>query len=663
MQASYRYAEGVPLRWDHGPVSFGLMVANSVVSWSAPAAKDYLVSRCWSGVYLYPTSSLVDGELAAEPLQLLPDATYLTRAFPCDWDHDGTEDLLLTDRPGFLYTSKRSGDYPDMQFSDPAVLRDAATDLPLKLVHDNPTAGKPNTEGGYVDPDFFCYLFPLVYPRAGDGRAHLLIGDSAGHLWWLEDGSAGAEVAKYAGESYSVPPTGVAWGTRYREERGIEYSRPKHKVLDEAGEPLLLGQGADWATLFRGGWVKPLKVRNPQSGRYDLVVLTGGGPAQLLYLRCTGYSDDGVPMFAPATSLGMSGASLPQSGGHGAVRGHGTAAVDDAEDPRLLLMPEGWKVAIHDWRWSVKGLPSLAFNRYVTGDDARACAYNITEILTDERGSRYALDSRHPYELHRIEAAASGSEVRLASAPTPVCDQGGEFRIPGETDNKAAGAWGFDRVTLWRHRSEGADLDMIVGSDAGNLYLLLARPDSPRTGVYRSVGPLRDTSGKVFKIHNRVVAVGVDLRGNGYEDLVLAASSYQMGIASDPDPGAGLFYIENLGPPWRDDGSPRLAAARPLQIEGLDISVEMNQNLQLQSVDVDGDGAKEVVVALPADDRVGRICKANSTGDGLVYTGRYFPRFVLQARFLDIDGDGELEHLFSGGEVGQGYYAKLIRQD
>ena len=86
----------------------------------------------------------------------------------------------------------------------------------------------------------------------------------------------------------------------------------------------------------------------------------------------------------------------------------------------------------------------------------------------------------------------------------------------------------------------------------------------------------------------------------------------------------------------------------------------MNQNLQLQSLDIDGDGITEVIVSLPSDGFVGRVCKPDARGDGLVYTGSYLPRLRLQERILDIDGDGKLEYVFSGGETGLGYYAKLI---
>jgi hypothetical protein len=165
--AEYEYGEQIPLRWDRGPVSFGLMVAGSVVSWSAPGARDFLMSRCWRGVYLYPSAALADAELRRDPIKVVDNVVYLTRAFPCDLENDGREDLLLTDRPGFIHACRRTGDFPDLSFAAPEVLRDAGTDLPFKLLHQNPFSGKPNAPGGYVDPDFLCYVFPLVYPRDG----------------------------------------------------------------------------------------------------------------------------------------------------------------------------------------------------------------------------------------------------------------------------------------------------------------------------------------------------------------------------------------------------------------------------------------------------------------------------------------------------------------
>ena len=57
----------IPLRWREGPISFGMVLAGQVVSWSDPAAKDLLISRCWEGVYLYPTRNLTARNSTAIP--------------------------------------------------------------------------------------------------------------------------------------------------------------------------------------------------------------------------------------------------------------------------------------------------------------------------------------------------------------------------------------------------------------------------------------------------------------------------------------------------------------------------------------------------------------------------------------------------------------------
>ena len=64
----YRLGEEVPLRWDDGPVSFGLVLSGSVVSWSEPSARDLLIGRCWQGIFLYPSRGLSDEELARPPV-------------------------------------------------------------------------------------------------------------------------------------------------------------------------------------------------------------------------------------------------------------------------------------------------------------------------------------------------------------------------------------------------------------------------------------------------------------------------------------------------------------------------------------------------------------------------------------------------------------------
>ena len=82
------------LKWDFGPVSFGNLVAGSIVSWSSPSSSDLLLSRCWRGVYLCPSNNLSDSELKGDPIKVCDDLEYLTRAVPLDWNRNGADDLI-----------------------------------------------------------------------------------------------------------------------------------------------------------------------------------------------------------------------------------------------------------------------------------------------------------------------------------------------------------------------------------------------------------------------------------------------------------------------------------------------------------------------------------------------------------------------------------------
>ena len=85
----------------------------------------------------------------------------------------------------------------------------------------------------------------------------------------------------------------------------------------------------------------------------------------------------------------------------------------------------------------------------------------------------------------------------------------------------------------------------------------------------------------------------------------------------------------------------------------------MNQNPHLQSVDIDGDGEREIIIAVGDGTNKGRIYEISPNGGSLVYTNRFVSDFRLHQRVLDIDGDGALERVFAGGETGIGQYGPI----
>jgi hypothetical protein len=278
-------------------------------------------------------------------------------------------------------------------------------------------------------------------------------------------------------------------------------------------------------------------------------------------------------------------------------------------------------------------------------------------VLTDRRGRRYLLDNTGVrWEFFRIENTRG--QVRLVWPGTPLLDQNGIFRVEAETDPQAWEVWGYHRSSRWDFDRSGRQ-HLVVGTDKGLLYLLVEEPrtmDAPPFR-FRSVGPLADRTGKVIRVHNRAVAAGVDLDGNGREDLVVGGISYQLGIPADPEQGGGFYYLLQRG--LDAGGLPILEPLQPLPLEGYRFGTPINTHVQIQAVDLDQDGAKEVILASQRPDSEGRVFRPVPGRPALRFTGKVVPGYLIEHHLDDLDGDGALDLVFGGGEQGVGYYRKL----
>ncbi|HZK61887.1 MAG TPA: hypothetical protein VFC41_07395, partial [Anaerovoracaceae bacterium] len=264
------------LKSDYGPVAFGWVLSGNVVSWSGKNSKDLLIGRCWEGLYLYPTKNFEDGEFNIEPFKVCPSVVVPTLGLPVDWNKDGEDDLIISDRRGFLYFMKRKGSFPEITFDGIEVIMDKSKGLKFNIPYENPNNRTQEDLGGYSDPFFSNYLYPVFYPD-NENRINLIIGDSAGNLWWMPDISDGKRKPEYQGVKYHKPDEGIKtkYGKEYIELYGNEYAKPEEKICDEYGEPYLLGEGVNAGPVFRGGNTRPVLYKNNVTGSPDLLVLAG----------------------------------------------------------------------------------------------------------------------------------------------------------------------------------------------------------------------------------------------------------------------------------------------------------------------------------------------------------------------------------------------------
>ncbi|RKN64086.1 FG-GAP repeat domain-containing protein [Paenibacillus ginsengarvi] len=652
------FGEPVPIRTEYGPIAFGLVIAGSMVSWSAEHAKDLLISRIWSGLYLYPTERLQDSELDISPKLVCKNKFVPTMGMPADWNRDGEDDLIVSDRYGFLYWFERKGTYPDITFEFVERVRDSRSGLLLNIPYEHPnqTSGDGN---GYIDLNFYNYLYPMVYPRPEGQAIDLIVGDMSGCLWWLPDGSGGEDRPEYTGTVYTkaLEKSRAQYGKALLESYGMEYVRPAEKIGDEDGVPFLLGDGFEDGKSFPGFFTRPVLYRNPQTASDDLLVLAGYGLPKLIYLQRVHTDEGGKPVFRNLGEVRIDGLDKTM---FGLFSLHAKLIVDQTDSGNDLLLTAGTHILRLRYKRTGGVVPAYECIGPISGRNVTTSGYNYSEVLEDRRsGKRYLADSTWTHvEIREIITTKEG--VYLAAETTAVEDQNGVFHMEGETDAQESPHSGFHQIAKWDFDGSGRQ-HLIAGSDKGLLFLLIDEGEAGNDGRFRfrSAGPLKDSEGNVLRIHNRVCPAAVDLDGDGTEDLIVGGATYQGGFRSDPNPGAGVYYMLNKG--VGPDGLPILEPARTLPITGHELIVTTNRMIEIQAVDLDDDGCKEVIIMSGADGQTARVYKPEHPL-GLRYTGKIVPGMGLLKRVLDLDGDGELELVYGGGEPGVAYYWKTNKQ-
>ncbi len=626
-QPEFEFGPLTELRTNEGRMSFGTIVSVDVVSWSAPNAQDLLIARLWDGVYLYPSRDL---QTIGEPIRLCDQLGHVVLMVePVDWDGDGRQEAIGTDRQGNVSCLKRVGEYPDIRLEVVQKPLHSAEGLAFNIPFVNPKYRlSPKPEA--VWPEGFNYTYPTIY-RTGDKQSEgLIFGDWGGELWYMPQVGVKEGLPQYAGQ-------------RYQKRNGQEFARPKHLLADERGETLLLGQAQEFEHRYPGGASRPVMYRHGQTHSNDLLVLCGMVGNEFRYLQRAKSGLDGGLVFRDLGAVTIEG--LPDDG-YDAYNYHGVLAViGDGEDPDLLLS-RGCDLAVCRNMKVAGPKPQFRFDRWVSGRNVPTRGYNFTEVIKTADGRRYLLENDSQWSFRELLTTHDGTP-QLSSERYPLFDQNGIFRVDGDTDAQHLTQWGFHRAALWDYDGSGR-LHLVAGTDKGWLYLLRQERPLGENGrfEFRSFGPLRDSNGEVIRVHHRVVAAPADLDHDGRLDLVLAGATYGRG---DPKPGSGIYYVLNRGE--AADHSPILSPVTRLETVGHVHPDFTYLHAQLQSLDLLGNGDPLVLVGTQQGDNFRTyVYRPSKNRVALEHTGTVLPPISIEERLLDLNGDGQWEYIRSGGE-------------
>lgn len=644
------------LKWDKGPVSLGLVMDLDLTPVSGKNAQDLMIGRIWKGVYIYPSKGPFSGRTLLEQPQMMGKAGILLFQ-PVDWNQDGVTDLIAGTRNGFLYLIPGKGTYPHTNYdiSNKTIMRDATSHLPFNIPYQNPYHTVDDL-GGYLDVQYYNYIYPKVYRSPYFKHFQdLIIGDFAGNLWWIPDQSNGNGKPAYKGIKYTKKITFQRIGATYQKELGLSYVKPAERILDEKGHPFLLGKARDGETFYDGSNTRPISYPD-RSGANGLLVIAGSNLQQIYYLKRVNALHERKPVFKNMGEVFIEGLDRINLNFHSKVCLYENHGRND-----LLLATNNHVAIIKNLGWS-NGVPRFVFSGWVKGQDVAGSFYAFDDMLTDSLGKRYIIHFAGTYagtsywNLIPVEKTNHGIRLHYTDS-LKIMDQHGVFTVEGETDPQLSPQWGYHRISKWNFDGSGRN-HLIVGTDKGLLFLLIDDPvlSNPGEFIFRSMGPLKDSSGAIIKIHNRAVAAGLDLNDDGREDLLVGGISYQLGIKTDPQPGGGVYYMLNLGNDAQ--GVPILTPPQPLDL-GSEFKPRMNSHVGLQVLDIDHDNQKEIIVSLQDPGWDGRIYRKQHGRIGVYYTGFKVPVHPINEQILDIDGDGNYELVWPGGETGVGNFKRL----
>ncbi|MEX0643575.1 MAG: hypothetical protein WD468_12795, partial [Pirellulales bacterium] len=275
------YGEPQTILTDEGPISFGMILSVEVVSWSAPDAQDLLISRCWDGVYLYPSKDLKEIGPPVKLCDMLGHGIYMVRT--ADGFPDQPSTIIGADRKGNMFRLKKVGTFPNLKLKLAGPLENASTRHPFNIPFDNPNY-QMDSAGGYIKLEYFNYVYPLFYPAQPGIPPGLMAGDWAGRLWWMP-------------REETVDGQALFTGISYKKSDRRKFAKPNFEAADETGKPLLLGFTTEKQKRYDGGVTRPVYYKNDRTDSDDLLVQCGTGPNELLYLKRVPSAEGEPPRF------------------------------------------------------------------------------------------------------------------------------------------------------------------------------------------------------------------------------------------------------------------------------------------------------------------------------------------------------------------------------
>ena len=628
---------------DYGPILFGGAIRPIAVDWFEKGELDIIVGGCKGEVVLYERiGGTAQKPVFAEPAVIGKIPSYISLPLVFDWNRDGIKDMLVAGRDTIMYLLKNVGTNrkPELEFAGP--FRDE-NGLVFSVQH-----YEMDDEGGYIDERFFNHLSPAVCDWYGDGGDDLLVGDSSGCIWILEDVSQGKDKPLYIGEKYRKPERRRKGNeiSPFIKEHGEYFSRPLKK-LNYADGKEIKNEGIGIAVCDWDG-----------DGDIDLLVLCTEifekkENRKIEFIENTGTDKNGNPQ------LVNRGTILADS--HPVERlavnsGFCVCDWDRNGYLDLLACKEGWSELFYykNIRNTI-GIPELACRGcFCESNTGMHAGYVSTSVDWNGNGLPDLLEGSWEGYVDIRENIGSLQKPLFKLKSAHLCNEKGPIRVYGETDPDQRENGGVSRPVLVDWNNDGI-LDLLVGSDTGHIYYYqgISRKGEKIPDKFHSTGPLKDNTGKVIKVHNRAAPVVIDTNGNGRLDLLVAGATYQMGFETEPDIGGDIQVFENTGSDR--NGNPILAPGRIFEVDGKPFKFDTNVHCIMHKGDIDGDGKEEIVFFTKKHGA--RVIRNTGTTDKpRWHFAEELPGGSAFGGLADITGNGLPDAVFGGGEYGMGMY-------